>query len=48
VGHATHLLRTRDTSVTNGDGRLSDNKMIKYISRICKHKINLVRISLWV
>jgi hypothetical protein len=37
VGHATHLLRTRDTSVTNGDGRLSGKRIITYLVIKSKH-----------
>lgn len=48
VGHATHLLRSRDTSVTNGDGRLSDKEIITYLSIICKHIIIKVRYTNWV
>ena len=43
VRYIIHLLRTRDISVTNVDGRLSDNSTVTYFILICKRKINLVR-----
>lgn len=48
VGHTAHLLRSRDTSVTNGAERSSDNSIIPYSLQKCKHLIDSVRNPKWV